>query len=371
MMMADGKTVRGYKNITYIEPQMSKNLFDSTVHTISNGALPYYDRKYPPMKQYWWGKTNHKTYDIDFNNFFLRAYLEYFESNNIKHEKTTRQLKLILKKLNENREIDKNRLILFYNQNREIKTVAPPVIDYYGYGVNCLTQTRLRQILDKITGHEHIKEEHIEEIVDNTCEYAGYFTVINKYHYYKYFYLAGIGWLKRKNEQLWWNIMKHATTKMEKMMEFCNSEGVTVYNTYIDSVQCDTNLIKKYPELFDYYPAKMDKEGSTYGICLPPSYWINSHRARWLNIDYFKWFNRGYEEEIDLFNSKLIHLRDFTRKRNHPLSNHIELDTKNRTLITHKIDKLEPLEWNFDFVPEKTECRKAEFHETLNKKLRH
>jgi len=358
MMIADGKTIKGYKNIYYLEPQLSKDLYNANMVALYSGYYNYAQREYPPMAQWYFGQKNITVYDIDFNNFFLRAFKEYIIKNNITSKPAKQnliKLNRIIRKLQEEREELKQRYLLIYNV-RETRTVSNEVVSFIGYGNDKLTRTVLQREISKICG-DYITADVIVDLTETLAEkYTGFFTVINKYQFYKYYHLAGIGWLKRKNEQLWWDIMKHATEKMRQLIEFCIWNGYKVYNCYIDSIQVNVNLLKKHPELFEFYTAKMDKTGSDYGIVLPPSYWIDREKAQWLSIDYKYWFKYGRTEEISVDNSQLIHLKTFAERVGHPINDYIGIDGKNIT--TYRLDKLEHFPFRWDFIKTKTEAEK-------------
>ena len=258
------------------------------------------------------------------------------------------------------REDLKYKYVLIYNPF-DFRTVSNEVVSFIGCGSEKPTQRSLRRIVSEVCG-DYITGDTIVELTDKlSSTFTGHYKIINKYHYHKYLHLAAIGWLKKKNEQLWWNIMKHASEKMRHLIEFCQWNGYTVYNCYIDSVQVDCNLLKKHPELFEFYEAKLDKKGTDYGIVLPPSYWINKEKARRMSIDYKEWFNEGKSEYINYDNIKLLYLKRFAETVNHPIKNYIDID-KN-CIITHKLDTLEPHRFVWDFIKRKTEVEKVELNE--------
>lgn len=358
MIIIEGKTVKAHKNIHYLEAQLSKDMYNPNVVGLCNGQYKYTQREYPPMEQYFFGRNKTKVYDIDFNNFFLRAFKEYIVRNNI-NSKPAKQnlLKLnrIIRMLQVERENLKSKYLLIYNPHR-FRTVSNEVISFTGYNTDKPTKRDLMKTVSEVCG-DYITEDTLIELSDKvSTKYSGHYRVINKYHFHKYLHLAAIGWLKKKNEQLWWNIMKHATEKMNRLIEFCQWNGHTVYNCYIDSIQVNANILKKYPELFEFYEAKLDKSGSDYGLVLPPSYWINKEKARWMSIDYKDWFNTDRVEPMNYENIKLLYLKRFAETVNHPIKNYIEIDTDK--VITNKLDGLEPHRFIWDFVKRKTEAEK-------------
>ena len=83
MLLIEGNTIKSHRNIHYLEAQLSKDLYNPNVVGLCNGQYKYTQREYPPMEQWWFGKKNTKVYDIDFNNFFLRAFKEYIVSKKV------------------------------------------------------------------------------------------------------------------------------------------------------------------------------------------------------------------------------------------------------------------------------------------------
>lgn len=359
VFICNGKTCKGYKNISYLEAQLGKNEFNySNVPTLLIGYYDYRIKEYPMMKQWYFGHKNSKVYDIDFNNFFIRAFKEYLDKNNIKHQQLSRKLTYITDLLHNKRAELKSTYLICYKKKGTLKTVSDSY-EFHGYGTEECSSRKLLREVKEITGGNHITYDCIEEIIDKLTEkYTGRFYVINRYHFYKYKYLAGIGWIKRFNEQLWWNIMKHASMKLKQTIEFVKSEGHAVYSCYIDSIQTDINILKKYPELFDYFPAKEDKTGKDYGLCLPPSYWIDKHTAMWMKIDYRYYFSNYICEKLDIFNSNLIYLKNFLERVHHPLKDYIMIDLQNKTIQTFKLDKMDYFEFSWDFQKKKTEWEK-------------
>lgn len=359
MIIFDGKRAEGHKNIQYLEAQLSKELYNPNVVGLYSGYYNYAQREYPPMAQWYFGQINKQVYDIDFNNFFLRAFKEYILKNNITSKPAKQnlmRLNRIINRLQKEREELKQRYILIYNPTK-VRTVSNEVAYFVGYGDNKPTSRSLRCEVGSICG-DYISADTLIDLADKLSRnYTGHYTVINKYQYLKYLHLSGIGWLKRKNEQLWWNIMKHATETMKGLIDFCLWNGYEVYNCYIDSIQVNKNLLKKHPHLFEIYTAKMDKQGSDYGLVLPPSYWIDREKAQWLAIDYHHWFKKGRTEELTTDNIKLLYLKSFATKVGHPIKEYIEID--NKTVITHKLDNLEYSPFRWDFVPIKTEAEKV------------
>jgi len=336
---------------TYIEPTLSKSIFyDNNLNSlwIEKGYYDYRVRKYPDMKQFHFGQRNKRVYDIDFNNFFLFSFKEYLIKNNIKNRLADRFIKKINRAtyiLNNNREQLKNSYVVFYSNCR--LDFISDYIEIFGTTDKKLSVRQFMNIINKICG-DTVREDCIDDLILELEEYEGYFYIVNKYQFIKYKYLAGIGWIKRFYEPLWWNIMKHASEKLIRTVKYAKENGATVYNIYIDSIQTDTNLLKKFPELFNEFPAKLDKEGNTYGLCLPPSYWLGKHKAIWLEIDYEYYFNNYRTEEINIINTQLIYLYNFCKKNNHPLANYITVDYKNRIIQTYKIPKIEPYMFNFN-----------------------
>jgi len=356
MYLTDGKTVKGYKNIKLLEAQLGKDVFKTDsekLPVLTIGKYNYLEREYPDMRQYYFGRTNRKVYDIDFNNFFIFSFLDYIISNNIKANPTVQKLKRAINLLNSKRTELKNTWFIAYSNDR-FRCISE-YYEFKGYGDGKITSRELLKEVKKFTDG-YIDLKSAEEIIEHLCsKYDGWFYLINRYGFYKYKYLAGIGWIKRYNEQLWWNIMKHASMKLKETVRYIRENGATVYNIYIDSIQTDTNILKKFPELFEFFPAKLDKTGNSYGICLPPGYWLGKHRARWLEVDYKYYFDSYRNELINIENANLIYLYNFCKRVNHPLSEYIQYDKNSNTIQTFKIPKIEHFEFSWDFCQIKTE----------------